>query len=117
MDGLIIARSNFKNICSSGYIKIYITFGLECMIECHHLIEYTAKTPNIRFLIIPLIFPDFGCHNTRCADLSLRHIKSSLHIFRNPKIPYLHLIIARNKYILALQIPMQNSLIMYILNS
>lgn len=93
------------------------TFGFESMVKSHHFIENTAKTPYIWLLIIHFIFPNLWCHNTRCPNFSLSHIKSSLHIFGDPKITNFDLIGSRYEYIFTFKIPMQYPMIMYILNS
>lgn len=85
------------------------------MVERHQLVQDAAETPDIRFLVVHFVLPDLGSHNTRRADLSLRHLKRSPHILGNPKIPNLQLIKPPNKNILTFQIPMHYLPIMHIL--
>jgi hypothetical protein len=78
--------------------------------KCAHLINYTAQRPNVTFVIVRLVFPNFRTRIVRSTSLSIK--KTLFSYFTDIKVSQLCIVILIEKDVCAFHVSMEDTQIM-----
>lgn len=104
-DGILFLLNNLVD-------KTKQTVGPEGVLQCAELVEHTSKSPDIRFEAIGSIGADLRTHVVGGPHYSLSLLQSTLQYLRNAEVPQFDGVIARQKDIRSLNIPVEDAPIM-----
>ena len=87
------------------------------MLQCGHLIENTAKCPEVRLVVVRLVLTDLWAEVVGSAYAGFCIINRALQYPGNAKVPKFNIELAGDEYVLCLDISVQNMAAMDILES
>ena len=86
------------------------------MSKSYHLVQNTAETPNIGFLVVRLLLTDFWGEVVRSTDRCLCAVVGVLQYSGNAEISDFYLVLRVKKYVLGLQVAVQDFSVVHVLD-
>lgn len=108
-DGRIVLLQNLQH-------QSLHAIGVKSVIQSQHFIQNASQTPNVTLLIIGFLLADLRREVVRSANGSLRFVVSVLEHSGNAKVSNLDLVLAGQEDVLRLQISVQYSSVVHMLD-
>ena len=89
--------------------------GIECVVEGGHLVKHAAEGPDVGLVVVRLVFEDFRAHVVRRPNARAGKVHGALEHLGDPEVSQHQPPVAQQKDVLRLQVAVQHSFLVHVL--